>query len=182
MHKDLEEILFTEREVADRIRKMGREIAAYYKAQGVEKIIVVGVLKGAFIFMADLVRKVPLDTALDFVQVSSYGSGTVSNGKPVLKKDLSLDIKGSHVLIVEDIIDTGTTLTALKGILKERGPASIAICTLIDKPSRRKVELKPDFCGFEVPDKFIVGYGLDYNDRYRYLPYVGVLSANIYAK
>ncbi|MDD2568220.1 MAG: hypoxanthine phosphoribosyltransferase [Clostridia bacterium] len=182
MHKDFENILFTEKEVVSRIEEMGQEVSAYYKNKGIEQIAVIGVLKGAFIFMADLVRKISIGVEIDFVQISSYGVGAVTSGKPVFKKDVDIDIEGKHILLVEDIVDTGITLTALKKFFAERKPASITLCTLVDKPSRRKVDLKPEFRGFAVPDKFIVGYGMDYAEKYRDLPYIGILSPNIYTK
>ena len=182
MHKDFEEILFTEEDVLARIAAMGQEISAFYTKQGVEKITVIGVLKGAFIFMADLVRNIALPTEIDFVQISSYGVNAISSGKPVFKKDVDIDMQGKHILMVEDIVDTGITLTALKKFFTERKPASITLCTLVDKPSRRKVEMQPEFVGFAVPDRFIVGYGMDYAELYRDLPYIAVLSPHIYLK
>lgn len=182
MQKDFEEILFTEEEVLARIAEMGQEISAFYTKQGVEQITVIGVLKGAFIFMADLVRHIALPTEIDFVQISSYGVNAISSGKPVFKKDVDIDMHGKHILLVEDIVDTGITLTALKKFFTERKPASIALCTLVNKPSRRRVEIQPQFVGFDVPDRFIVGYGMDYAELYRDLSYIAVLSSHIYLK
>ena len=138
-----------------------------------------GVLKGCFIFMADLMRSVDIPCSMDFMAVSSY-SGTTSTGAVKINKDLSEDIQGRHVIIVEDILDSGVTLNYLKSFLYQRQPASIRIATLLDKPSRRKAAIYPDYACFEVPDAFVVGYGLDYNERYRNLPYIGVLKPEVY--
>jgi len=173
------EVLFTEEEVRAKIKELGQEITHDYAGQ---EILVVGILKGAFIFMADLVREIDLPLQLDFMDVSSYGHSTVSSGEVRIMKDLEESIEGKNVLIVEDIIDTGLTLNYISEILKKRGPKSLRICCLLDKPSRRKSTIKPDYTGFSIEDLFIVGWGLDYAERYRNYPVVGILSPAVYKK
>ncbi len=173
------EVLFTEEEVRLKIKELGREITHDYAGQ---EILVVGILKGAFIFMADLVREIDLPVQLDFMDVSSYGHSTVSSGEVRIMKDLEESIEGKNVLIVEDIIDTGLTLNYISEILKKRGPKSLRICCLLDKPSRRKSTIKPDYTGFSIEDLFIVGWGLDYAERYRNYPVIGILSPAVYKK
>ena len=179
MHKDVQEILLTEEQIQKRICEMGKQITNEYKG---ETLLVVGILKGAIVFFSDLARKLDLDVEMDFMSVSSYGSSAQSSGAAKLLKDLDYDIKGKNVLIVEDIIDTGLTLNYLVNSLEARNPKSLKTCCLLDKPSRRKTKFCPDYIGFEVPDEFLVGYGLDYASKYRNLPYIGVLKANIYEK
>ena len=166
--------LFDQMRLSARVQALGREIDA---ALPPGPLHVVGVLRGAFVFMADLVRALPRDTRCDFLGVRSYGSATETSGIVEITHDLSLPIGGEHVLLVEDIVDTGLTLRHLQQILATRRPASLHTCTLLNKPSRRRVEVTVDFVGFEVPDLFVVGYGLDLDQRYRNLPYVGVISA-----
>lgn len=173
------EVLFTEEDVRLKIIELGREITHDYAGQ---EILVVGILKGAFIFMADLVREIDLTLQLDFMDVSSYGHSTVSSGEVRIMKDLEESIEGKNVLIVEDIIDTGLTLNYISEILKKRGPKSLRICCLLDKPSRRKSPIKPDYTGFSIEDLFIVGWGLDYAERYRNYPVIGILSPTVYKK
>ena len=177
MKEDLESILLTQEQIHDRIAAMGEEISRDY--EGKEPLIV-GVLKGCFVFMADLMRAVTVPCSIDFMAVSSYGNATSTSGAVEINKDLSQDIQDRHVLIVEDILDSGVTLNYLTGYLKNRGPASIAIATLLDKPSRRKADVRAKYVGFEVPDAFVVGYGLDYAEKYRNLPYIGILKPEIY--
>jgi len=177
MENDLAYVLFTEEQLRQRVSEMGRAITEKYA--GTEPVFV-GVLKGSFVFMADLVRAVDLRCSVDFMAVSSYGSGTVSSGAVEITKDLSQDIAGRHVVIVEDILDSGRTLSYLVGYLQNRKPASIAIYTLLDKPDRRAAEVILEMSGFVIPDEFVVGYGLDYAERYRNLPYIGVLKPEIY--
>ena len=177
MHKDIEHILIGEEELDARVKEIGAQISRDYKGR---EPVFVGVLKGCFIFMADLMRVVDIDCSMDFMAVSSY-SGTSSTGAVKINKDLSADIEGKDVIIVEDILDSGVTLSYLKQYLYGRRPASIAIATLMDKPARRKADIKPDYSCFEVPDAFVVGYGLDYNEKYRNLPYIGVLKPEIYS-
>lgn len=172
--KERLKVLIGEKEIQERVAKLAEEISQEYKG---ESLVVVGILKGAVIFMTDLVRKMNLnDVRIDFMAVSSYGSGTVSSGKINIKKDLSECIKGKNVLIVEDIIDTGNTLFYLIEYLKKEEPKSVRLCTLFDKAERREKDVQVDWVGFDVPNKFIVGYGLDYAQKYRNLPYIAELA------
>jgi len=167
---DFSEILIDEHTLAKRIAELGAQITNDYKG---ENILLVGILKGSIPFIADLMRKIDVDDIqIDYMSVSSYGHSTKSSGVVRILKDLDSDIKGRNVIIVEDIIDTGLTLAYLKEYLQGRAPKSLKICTLLDKPLRRKVEIKGDYVGFEVEDKFIVGYGLDIDQKYRNLPYI----------
>ncbi|MCX5779757.1 MAG: hypoxanthine phosphoribosyltransferase, partial [Firmicutes bacterium] len=163
------EILFTEDEVRDKIRELGEQITRDYAGQ---EILVIGILKGAFVFMADLVRQIDLPLQLDFMEVSSYGASTISSGEVRILKDVAVSIEGKNVLVVEDIIDTGITLNYICGILLKRGPRSLKICCLMDKPSRRKSPIRPDYIGFAIEDHFVVGCGLDYAGYYRNYPAV----------
>jgi hypoxanthine phosphoribosyltransferase len=169
----LGKVLFTEQDICDKAKELGEQITQDYKG---EELIVVGTLKGAVMWMSELVKRIDLDLKMDFVSASSYGSGTTSSGIVKITKDLSMDIYQKNVLIIEDIIDTGTTLNYLTSKFKERGPKSVKICTMLDKPSRRRVPLTPDYKGFTVDDLFIVGYGLDYDQKYRNLPYISYLE------
>ena len=177
MRKDIERILISEEELQNKVSEMGKQISRDF--QGKDPIFV-GVLKGCFIFMADLMRYVDISCSMDFMSVSSY-SGTSSTGAVKINKDLGEDIEGRHLIIVEDILDSGVTLSYLKQYLMVRKPASITIATLMDKPARRKADIHADYSCFEIPDAFVVGYGLDYNERYRILPYIGVLKPEIYS-
>lgn len=179
MHNDIEYVLFTEEQIKTRVREMGAEISRRYAG---EEPLFVGVLKGSFVFMADLVRCVDLKCSVDFMAVSSYGSGTSSSGQVNINKDLGQNIEGKHVVIVEDILDSGVTLHYLLKYLGNRHPASLAVYTLLDKPERRKKEVKTEMSGFTIPDAFVVGYGLDYDEKYRNLPYIGVLKPEVYGK
>ncbi len=176
MREDIESVLISEEELEQAVSKIGRQISDDYRGKDP---IFVGVLKGCFIFMADLMRHVDIDCSMDFMAVSSY-SGTTSTGAVRINKDLSEIIEGRHLILVEDILDSGVTLNYLKHYLMVRKPASIAVATLMDKPARRKAEIYADYSCFEIPDAFVVGYGLDYNERYRNLPYIGVLKPEIY--
>ena len=176
MERAIEQVLVSEEELERHVARIGAQISADYADKDP---IFVGVLKGCFIFMADLMRHVSINCSMDFMAVSSY-SGTNSTGAVKINKDLSQDIGGRHIILVEDILDSGVTLNYLKNYLMVREPASIAVATLLDKPSRRKADIYPDYCGLEVPDAFVVGYGLDYNERYRNLPYIGILKPEIY--
>ena len=169
-------MLITQQELHDKVAAVGAQISRDFAGKNP---LFVGVLKGCFIFMADLLRAVDIPCAMDFMAVSSY-SGVKSTGTVKINKDLSEDIAGRHVIIVEDILDSGVTLNYLRSFLQQRNPASIHIATLMDKPSRRKAPVFADYYCFEVPDAFVVGYGLDYNERYRNLPYIGVLKPEIY--
>ena len=179
MSDDMESILLTEEQIKARIRQLGAELTAEYADKNP---IFVGVLKGCFVFMADLIRSVDARCTMDFMAVSSYGNGTTTTGAVKINKDLSEDIAGRHVVIVEDILDSGVTLSYLTKYLSGRLPASIRLVTLLDKPSRRRADIRADYVGFEVPDAFVVGYGLDYAEAYRNLPYIGILKPEVYTK
>ncbi|MDO5644137.1 MAG: hypoxanthine phosphoribosyltransferase [Dermabacter sp.] len=178
MHDDVERILLSEEDISRRLAEMGAQIARDYAD---EPPIVVGVLKGAVMVVADLVRAIDLPLDMDWMAVSSYGSGTKSSGVVRIIKDLGADITDRHVLIVEDIIDSGLTLSWLRTNLRSRGPKSVEICTLLRKPDAVKVDIDVRYVGFEIPNEFVVGYGLDYSETYRNLPYVGVLKASVYS-
>ena len=177
MERDIEKILISKKEIEKKVMEMGKRIENDYKGK---ELIVVGVLKGANIFLADLIREINIPLYIDFMAVSSYGASTESSGVVRILKDLDLDIEDKHVLIVEDIVDTGLTLNYLTQNLISRNVASLEICTLLDKPSRRKCDLDIKYIGFEIPDEFIVGYGIDYAEKYRNLPYVSYLKKEIY--
>ncbi|CAN6336472.1 unnamed protein product, partial [Urochloa humidicola] len=182
----IERVLWTEAEVAARVGEVAAELAADLRALP-EPAVVVGVATGAFLFLADLVRRIDAPLSVDFVRVESYGGGTESSGKPRITADLKVDVAGKHVVVVEDIVDTGNTLSCLIAHLEKKGASSISVCTFLDKPARRKVnfQLVGDgkfYSGFECPDCFVVGYGLDYAELYRNLPYVGVLKPEMYKK
>ena len=176
MENDIQEILFTREEIYKRVVEIGGRITEDFRDKDP---VFIGVLKGCFIFMADLMRCVNVKCSMDFMAVSSY-KGTTSTGAVSINKDLSEPIEGRHVILVEDILDSGVTLNYLKNYLQVRKPASITVVTLMDKPSRRKADIYADYSCFEVPDAFVVGYGLDYNQRYRTLPYIGVLKEEVY--
>lgn len=180
MHNDLLEVILSAEQIENRIRDLGEQINNLY-SDPQEDLVVVCILKGALIFMADLVRQINRQVIFDFMDVSSYGASTESFGSVRINKDLEEDIKDKHVLIVEDIIDTGLTLKKVIEMLQTREPKSIKTCTLLDKPSRRTEKHNiPDFNGFEIPDKFVVGYGLDFAEKYRNLPYIAVLKPEMY--
>ena len=166
-------ILLTETELQNRVTELAELVNQDYP-EG--ELIVIGVLKGCFVFISDLVRKLKADIRVHFMQVSSYGDDTVSSGTLKIKKDLDVDIAGKHVLLAEDIIDSGNTLSRLVPLLKERGAASVKVCSLLSKPARRQVEFEADYTGFEIPDEFIVGYGLDCGESFRQLPYIAILE------
>ncbi len=177
MHKDVKEILFSEEQLKERVAQIAAQIDRDYAGK---ELMLVSVLRGSFIFMADLVRAITVPCKVDFMAVSSYGSGTVSSGQVQITKDLSEDITGRHLLVVEDILDSGNTLSYLLEVLRARKPASIRLCTLLDKPERRVKPVHLDYTGFTIPDAFVVGYGLDYDEYYRNLPYIGVLRPSVY--
>ncbi|MFG6351123.1 MAG: hypoxanthine phosphoribosyltransferase [Oscillospiraceae bacterium] len=179
MHQDVEQILYTEEQLRSRVKELGCQITADYAGR---RPMLISVLRGSYIFMADLTRAINLDVTVDFMVVSSYGAGTVSSGQVEIKKDLSDSIEGRDLIIVEDILDSGNTLYYLMKVLQARKPASIRLCTLMDKPERRTKPITADYVGFTIPDAFIVGYGLDFDERYRNLPYVGVLKPSVYEK
>ena len=176
-HQDIDRILFTEEELHARVAEMGAQITKDYEG---EEVIVISVLRGAAIFMADLVRELKLPIEMDFMAVSSYGNEAKSSGRVRILKDLSSEIKGKHVLIAEDILDSGLTLNYLLKVLGERKPASIEIASLLVKTGMQKADIDCKYIGFECPNEFIVGYGLDYAERYRNLPYIGVLKRELY--
>ncbi len=178
MREDLETIFASEEELQERVRALGAQITRDYQGK---TPLFVGVLKGCFIFMADLVRACDVMSTVDFMVVSSYGDGTTSTGAVKIVKDLSENIEGKDIIIVEDILDSGNTLSYLKSYMEARKPASIRIVTLMDKPDRRTADVTADYVGFEIPDAFVVGYGLDYQQKYRNLPYIGVLKPEIYS-
>lgn len=177
MEQDMEQILFTQEQVAGRIRELAQQISRDYAGKAP---LVVGILRGSFIFMADLVRQLALPVKLDFMSVSSYGAGTVSSGQVNIHLDLQEDIAGRDVLLVEDILDTGNTLSKLVAELRQRKPASLKLCVMLDKPDRRTRPIQADYVGFTIPDAFVVGCGLDYDQRYRQLPYIGILKPSVY--
>ncbi len=178
LEKDIDRVFFSGEELQARVREIGAEITRDYEGKDP---LFVGVLKGSFVFMADLMRAVDLYCDIDFMAVSSYGSGTTTTGAVKINKDLTYSVEGRHIILIEDILDSGVTLSYLKKYIEARKPASVRICTLLDKPARRKADISADYVGFECPDAFIVGYGLDYAERYRNLPYIGVLRSQIYA-
>ncbi len=178
LYKDLEKVLLTKEEILEKVRELGRQITRDYAGK---KPVMVCILKGAAVFFTDLIREIDLPLTLDFMAISSYGSATKTSGVVRILKDLDNDILGKDVIVVEDIVDTGITLTYLSRILQQRGAKSLKIATLLDKPARRKVQdLKVDYMCFDIPDAFVVGYGLDYDQRYRNLPDIGILSPKIY--
>lgn len=178
MINDVKEILFDEATLANMVEALGVRITEDYHG---EDLLVIGILKGANIFMGDLIRKINLPIQIDFMAVSSYGHSTQSSGVVKINKDLDCEIENRHVLIVEDIVDTGLTLKYLAENLMTRGPKSLKICTLLDKPERRKAQISIDYKGFDIPDVFIVGYGIDYAEKYRNLPFVASLKEEVYA-
>ena len=179
MNKDIEKILVTKEELNGLARKLGQQITKDYAGK---KLLVVGVLKGSVYFLTDLSRYIDLPCHIDFIQASSYGAGTESSGTVKIIKDIDDDLTGFDVLLVEDILDTGRTLKYIHDMLKTRNPDSIAVATLLDKPARRIADIKADYVGVDVPNEFVVGYGLDYNQYYRNLPYIGVLKKEVYDK
>ena len=166
-------VLLSEKEVDDRIQAIGEQISSDYAGKQVHLICV---LKGGSFFLCELAKRITVPVSLDFMSVSSYGSETKSSGVVKIIKDLDEPIKGKDVLVIEDIVDSGRTLSYLMEMLKDRGPASLKLCTLLDKPDRRVIDVPVDYTGFEIPDEFVVGYGLDYDQRYRNLPYIGVVE------
>ena len=177
LDSDIQEILFTEEQLKNRVNEIARQIEADYAGQ---EIMLISVLRGSFIFMADLCRAIRLPCTLDFMSVSSYGGGTSSTGQVQITKDLSEDITGRNLIVVEDILDSGNTLSYLLKILEHRHPASVRLCALLDKPERRTRPVDLHYRGFTIPDAFVVGYGLDYAEKYRNLPYIGVLKPEVY--
>ena len=179
MHNDIQEILLTEEMLKNKVAELGAQITRDYADK---EIFAIGILRGAVVFMADLIRAIERPVQIDFMAVSSYGMQADSSGIVRILKDLDSSITGKHVLIIEDIIDSGQTLSYLIKNLSERKPASIQLCTLMNKPERRKVDLPVKYVGFEIPNEFVVGYGLDYAEKYRNLPYLGILKRSVYEK
>lgn len=177
MHEDLERILFTQEEIGRRVHELGRELSQAYR--GMDPLFVC-ILKGACVFFADLIRAVEIPVQIDFMAVSSYGAGARSSGEVRIAKDLGVPAEGRHIVIVEDIVDSGNSLYALKKLLLKRGAASVKICAFLDKRARRTAAVEADFTGYPVEDAFVVGYGLDYAEKYRNLPYIGILKREIY--
>jgi len=178
IHKDVKKILFTEEMIAKRVEELGRELTEDYRGKSP---LLIGVLKGCFMFLADLSRHIDLDCEVRFLTASSYGFSTVSSGKVAFDKELDWGVEGRDVIIVEDILDSGNTLTALYAFIAGNSPTSLRTCTLLDKPERRTIQVKADYVGFECPNEFVIGYGLDYAEKYRNLPYVAVLKPEVYS-
>ncbi len=178
IHNDIKSILISEEEIQELVSELGDRINKDYEGK---EVIFAVILKGSLVFAADLMRRLTMPVKLDFMQASSYGESAVSSGIINIKKDLDNVISGKHVLIIEDIIDSGNTLAKLKQVLLERDPASVKICALLSKPSRREMDVEVEYIGKDIPDEFVVGYGLDFNERYRNLPYIGILKPQVYA-
>ena len=179
MKQEIEKVLFSEEQLKSAVEKIAGEIKRDY--EGKEPVLI-GILKGSVVFMADLMRRISVDCTTDFMSVSSYGGGTETSGSVRIRKDLDRSITGKDVIVIEDILDSGTTLSHLLEILEVRRPNSLKLCVLLDKPERRVTPVKYDYVGLTVPDEFIVGYGLDYDEKYRNLPYIGVLKREVYEK
>jgi len=179
MLNDIEEVLLTEEQIDKICREMGAKISADYEGKN---LLLVGLLKGSIVFMSQLMKYITIPCKIDFMIASSYGSSTETSGVVEIKKDITTPIEGYHILIVEDILDTGVTLSNVLPLLLEKGAKSVKIATLLNKPERRRCEVKLDYQGMEIPDKFVVGYGLDYNEEYRNLPFVGILKPCVYEK
>lgn len=179
MENAIQQVLLTEEQIANKVKELGSQISRDYAGKN---LMMVSVLKGSVVFMADLMRAITVPCQIDFMCVSSYGSGTESSGVVKIIKDLDINLHGLDLLIVEDILDSGKTLHYITKMLSDRGTASIRIATLLDKPERRAAPLTPDYCCFTVPDEFVVGYGLDYDEKFRNLPYIGVLKPEVYTK
>lgn len=177
MLEDIEQVLFTERQIAVMVERVGKEISRDYQGKN---LLLVSVLKGSVVFMADLMRAIDIPARIDFMATSSYGSGAKTSGVVKIMKDLDINLEGYDIVLVEDILDSGMTLSYVIDLLRSRNPKSIQICTLFDKPERRRVEVEAAYVGAQIPDAFIVGYGLDFNEKYRNLPFVGVLKPSVY--
>ncbi len=178
MLNDILKVLVTEKELREKVAELGKKISEDYRNKN---LMMVSVLKGSVVFMADLMRAIEIPCQIDFMSVSSYGNGTKSSGAVKIVKDLDHDLKGFDLLIVEDILDSGRTLDYIKHMLLQRGVKSIRICTLLDKPERREANIVPDYSCFTIPDEFVVGYGLDFAEKYRNLPFIGILKPHVYS-
>lgn len=179
MTQDISKILINEEQLREKVQALGAQISKDYEGK---KLLVLGVLKGSFVFMADLIRSITIPCQVEFMAVSSYHSGVKTSGVVKIIKDIDINPEDFNILVVEDILDSGLTLSYLKEMLMQRGASGLKIAALLDKPARRQAEISPDYCGFEVPDEFLVGYGLDYAEHYRNLPYVGILDPSVYSK
>lgn len=179
MNADVSEVLVTKEQIREKVQQIGRAISQDYEGKD---LALIGVLKGGCVFLSDLIREISININLDFIAVSSYGQSTTTSGVVRLIKDVDIDVKDKHVLLVEDIIDTGLTLKYLKELFMAREPKSVKVCSILDKPSRRKVEIKGDYVGFEIPNEFVIGYGLDYMEKYRNLPEICVLNPSVYSE
>lgn len=179
MNSDIKCILCSKQQLSDRVKELARQISDDYRDK---ECVLVSVLKGSFIFYADIVREIDFHTTINFLRVSSYGSGSKSSAQVTFKYPMDTDVAGKHVLIIEDIIDSGNTFVFLRKYFTEQGALSVEMCSLLDKPERREVDISAKYVGFEIPNEFVVGYGLDYNEKYRNLPYVGILKPEIYDK
>ena len=178
MNSDIVEILFNEHKIQDRIKELAKMITAEYQDKNP---VMIGILKGGFVFMADLIRSITTSIEIDFLAISSYGSGTASSGVVKIKKDIDIDITDRDVIIVEDIVDSGLSLQYIRDYISKHNPASIKVCVLLDKPDAHKIDVRFEFVGFNIGTEFVVGYGLDYNEKYRHLPYIGILKKEIYS-
>jgi len=178
MKEDIKEILFTEQEIRTRIEELGARITLDYSGKSP---LLIGILKGCFIFLADIARCIDLDCEIRFLSVSSYGFSSVTSGKVKIDKELDFEIAGRDVIIIEDILDSGVTLSALRDFVVERGPSTLKICAFLDKPERRQIPISVDYLGFDCPNEFVIGYGLDYAERYRNLPYIASLKPEVYS-
>ena len=177
LEKDIQEVLFSEEQLKTRVKEIAHQIEADYQGK---EILLICILRGSFVFIADLCREINLPCTVDFMAVSSYGKGSSSSGRVQIVKDLAEDISGRHVIVVEDILDSGNTLSYLLNILEQRNPASVRLVALLDKPDRRVKPVELHYSGFTIPDAFVVGYGLDYAEKYRNLPYIGILKPEVY--
>jgi len=178
MNSDVKKVLISEEEIQQKVKELAARISKDYEGK---RLLMICILKGAIMFYSDLARNISIPMAMDFMAVSSYGAGTKTSGEVRILKDLSGPAEGLDILIVEDILDSGNTLNYIENILKDRNPASLKICTLLDKPERREKPIIVDYVGFEIPDEFVIGYGLDYSEKYRNLPFIGVLKEEVYA-
>ena len=177
LFEDIEEILFNSADIRQKVGELGKRISCDFKDKN---LLMVSLLKGSVVFLSDLMREISIPVKIDFMSVSSYGAGVVTSGAVKITKDLDMFLEGYDLMIVEDILDSGLTLHYVTNLIKSRNPRSITVCTLLDKPCRRRVDVRPGYTGFNIPDKFVVGYGLDYNEKYRNLPFIGVLKPEIY--
>lgn len=177
MTQDISQVLISEERLQEKVKELGAQISKDYEGK---KLLVLGVLKGSFVFMADLIRAITVPCQVEFMAVSSYHSGVKTSGVVKIIKDIDINPEDFNILVVEDILDSGLTLSYLRELLMQRGASGLKIATLLDKPARRQADIKADYCGFEVPDEFLVGYGLDYAEQYRNLPYVGILDPSVY--